>query len=78
MATLPASTRPTSTTPAFPYPAVGFPERISMAATLREELILFKRRRMLDWKSQVTGIIVVAAGSAMIFLAWKSVVAWLA
>jgi hypothetical protein len=47
-------------------------------AALREELVLFKRRRMLDWKSQVTKIAVVATGSALVFLAWKSVVSWLA
>ena len=56
--------------------AVEFPARLSTVAALREELILFKRRRMLDWKSQVTKIAVVATGSALVFLAWKSVVSW--
>jgi len=56
--------------------AVEFPGRLSRVAAIREELILFKRRRMLDWKSQVTKIAVVATGSALVFLAWKSVVSW--
>jgi len=58
--------------------AVEFPERPSVLAAGREALVLFKRRRMLDWKAQVTRIAVVAGGSAMIFLAWKSVISWLA
>jgi hypothetical protein len=56
--------------------AVEFPERLSMVAACREELILFWRRRMLDWESEVTRIVVVAAGSALAFLAWKSVITW--
>jgi hypothetical protein len=58
--------------------AVEFTEGLSTVAACREELILFKRRRMLDWKSQATRIVVVAAGSALVFLAWKSVITWLA
>jgi hypothetical protein len=56
---------------------VEFPERLSVVAVCREELILFTRRRMLDWKSQLTKVVAIATGSALIFVAWKSLVTWL-
>ena len=58
--------------------AVEMPACRSVAEVCREELVLFARRRMLDWKSQATRIAVVGAGSALVFLAWKSVITWLA
>ena len=80
MATLPASTGSTPSNQAVRYAVVEAEstERLSAVAALRGKLTLFRRRRMLDWKSQVTRIIVVAAGSAMTFLAWKWVITWLA
>jgi hypothetical protein len=33
---------------------------------------------MLDWKAQVTRVVVVAGGSALIFMVWKSLISWLA
>jgi len=57
---------------------VEYPERLSVVETCREELVLFTRRRMLDWKSQVTKTVAIATGSALIFIAWKSLVTWLA
>jgi len=82
MATLPASTRPTSVNPSFRHltssVTVELPERLSVVAVCREELILFTRRRMLDWKSQVTKLVAIAIGSVLVFVAWKSLVTWLA
>ena len=80
MATLPASTRPPTSNLAPREQSirlVELPERLALAAALREEVILFARRRMLDWKSQVTRVVVIASGSALLFLAWKSVITWL-
>jgi hypothetical protein len=80
MATLPASTRPPTGNLALREQSirlVELPERLSFAATVREEVILFTRRRMLDWKAQLTRVAVVASGSALIFLGWKSVISWL-
>jgi len=57
---------------------VELPERLSVVAVCREELILFTRRRMLDWKSQVTKLVAIAIGSVLVFAAWKSLVTWLA
>jgi hypothetical protein len=33
---------------------------------------------MLDWKAQLTRAAVVLGGSALVFVAWKSVISWLA
>jgi len=77
MATLPASTRHTGTNVGF-RTAISFPERSSVVAICREELMLFTRRRMLDWKAQLTRAVVVGGGSALVFVAWKSVISWLA
>jgi hypothetical protein len=66
--------------PSFGFPgpkAVELPERRSFVENCREEVVLFTRRRMLDWKSQVTRVVVIATGSALIFVAWKSVTTWL-
>jgi hypothetical protein len=57
--------------------AVHLPERTSFSEELREQAILFARRRMLDWKIQSTRVIVVLGGSALVFSAWKSLMAWL-
>jgi hypothetical protein len=56
---------------------VELPERSSVTAAFREEVILFTRRRMLDWKSQLVRVVVIATGSALIFVAWRSVITWL-
>jgi hypothetical protein len=82
MATLPASNRATADNPTFGQRTSSVPVEflgpLSPVAFCREELILFTRRRMLDWKSQATNAAVIAAGSALIFLAWKSLVTWIA
>jgi len=80
MATLPASTRPPTGNLASREQSirlVELPERPTLIAAVREEVNLFTRRRMLDWKSQVTRVVVVASGSALIFIAWKSIITWL-
>jgi hypothetical protein len=80
MATLPASTRPPATTVALRQQSlriIELSERLSLAAACREEVVLFTRRRMLDWKAQTARFIVVAVGSALTFVAWKSLVSWL-
>jgi hypothetical protein len=67
--------------PSFGFPgpkAVELPERRSFVEDCREELVLFTRRRMLDWKSQLTRAAVILGGSALVFAAWKSVIGWLA
>jgi hypothetical protein len=33
---------------------------------------------MLDWRSQATRLIVVGGGSVLVFMAWKSLISWLA
>src|SRR4051812_21804345 len=81
MATLPASTRPAATNVALRQQSIGLlevPERRSRAAACREKLVLFTRRRMLDWRSQATRLIVVGGGSVLVFMAWKSLISWLA
>jgi hypothetical protein len=81
MATLPASGRPPAVNLGFrpqPHLAIELPERLSLPALLHEKIVLFSRRRMLDWKSQLTRLVVVISGSALIFLAWKSLISWLA
>ena len=80
VATLPASTRPPAGNSASREQSirlVELPERPTLIAAVREEVNLFTRRRMLDWKSQVTRVVVVASGSALIFIAWKSIITWL-
>ena len=67
--------------PSFGFPGpkvVALPERRSFVGNCREEMVLFARRRALDWQSQITRAVVVLGGSALLFMAWKSVIGWLA
>jgi hypothetical protein len=50
---------------------------LSIREQVQEHLVLFARRRMLDWKMQATRIAVVLSGSVLVFTAWKSLVTWL-
>jgi len=54
-----------------------FPTELSLGERVREKVVLFARRRMLDWKIQATRTVVVFGGSLMVFGAWKSLVTWL-
>ena len=49
----------------------------SVRERVHEHLVLFARRRTLDWKMQATRAAVILGGSALVFTAWKSVVVWL-
>jgi len=57
--------------------ALGPVSELSTREQVQEHFVLFARRRMLDWKMQATRLVVVLAGSALVFSAWKSVVIWL-
>ena len=63
--------------PKFDAPPFEFPAELSLREHVHEEVVLFARRRMLDWKIQTTRIIVVVGGSLLVFSAWKSLVSWL-
>jgi len=57
--------------------AFEFPTELSLRERVREQVVLFARRRMLDWKIQATRLVVVLGGSLLVFSAWKSLVTWL-
>jgi len=50
---------------------------LSIREQVNEHLVLFARRRMLDWKMQATRLVVILGGSVLVFSAWKSIVIWL-
>jgi len=50
---------------------------LSIHEQVQEHLVLFARRRMLDWKMQATRLVVILGGSVLVFTAWKSLVVWL-
>jgi hypothetical protein len=50
---------------------------LSIREQVQEHLVLFARRRLLDWKMQATRMVVVLSGSMLVFTAWKSLVTWL-
>lgn len=50
---------------------------LSIREQVHEHLVLFARRRMLDWKMQATRLVVVLGGSTLVFAAWKSTIIWL-
>jgi hypothetical protein len=50
---------------------------LSIREQVHEHLVLFARRRMLDWKMPATRSVVVLGGSALVFTAWKGVMTWL-
>ena len=50
---------------------------LSIREQVHEHLVLFARRRMLDWKMQATRATAILCGSALVFTAWKSLVVWL-
>ena len=50
---------------------------LSIREQVNEHLVLFARRRMLDWKMQATRLVIIVGGSILVFSAWQSVVIWL-